>query len=205
MQQDKKLMLTSKYYDGDVITEVVLVVLPRTSQFSDNALPVVDESGCSALESASGKTSSWKYEDRANVLLVDLGMKYPKTCTYTIIARNVKNSNAAGVIYILPSEGFVSDFSNILTNTPQSIPYGFITKAQGVWVKDNMLKMRNHESSRLHYVTEDIPVGKILAAFSSYGPTTRYKPDIVAPGELVLTAKGPVKVEYSSYGTTAGR
>ncbi|EFJ52205.1 hypothetical protein VOLCADRAFT_87128 [Volvox carteri f. nagariensis] len=122
------------------------------------------------------------------VVVVDMGMSQ---CAPGVRAANVKNSTARAAIYIRPDGSFASEAltgSNELINV---IMFALVTKAHGEYIKAVLNDPRNLNVHLQAFDNRQLNVGvDSIAAFSSRGPLAdgRIKPDIVAPGDPVLSA-----------------
>ncbi|KAG2487048.1 hypothetical protein HYH03_014294 [Edaphochlamys debaryana] len=136
-----------------------------------------------------------------NIVLIDTA-RLPEfgniNCTITQRANNASASSPAGII-------FIKDDDEMVPRTPQP-PAGtvknfvWISRAQGLWLKTNIATLGSGKPLKLAYYTNTsaFPVNsfniKAIANVSSYGPARdgRIKPDLVAPGQLLMSLQGGV-------------
>ncbi|KAG2487797.1 hypothetical protein HYH03_013641 [Edaphochlamys debaryana] len=133
------------------------------------------------------------------VVLVNLAASAGATCTNPVRATNVA---AVGAVAIL----FMRDSDELLPVSPQapitvnfkSVLYAYITRSQGQKLLNDTAAFAPTTPVRLYYYndTRTSPVSQFginaIADTSSYGPTAdgRIKPDLVAPGQSLVTGLG---------------
>ncbi|KAG2427548.1 hypothetical protein HXX76_012202 [Chlamydomonas incerta] len=120
----------------------------------------------------------------------------PDECLGVYDSDRADNALAAGAVAVwfvgryyrtVLSEAYITQGTNAI-----QLPYSIVTREQGDWLLGVMTDAAN-SAFRFQFVTDPplLPGGEeSLAFFSSNGPTPdgRYKPDLVAPGQRIISA-----------------